>query len=163
MEVTITPWHPISELPVKWELQSLPKLHNHVTNDTLYYNLQWRQPLQTVLSKWPMFEGMEALMLWKIWGKRMRLFSAYAVLPCSMNCFTQTCKRAGEELFKRACSDRPRCFLSWNKGRFRFDIGKKFFTMRMVKNWNRLLREIVNSPFLEAFKTRLDKALSKLV
>ncbi|KFR12130.1 hypothetical protein N306_10914, partial [Opisthocomus hoazin] len=49
------------------------------------------------------------------------------------------------------------------EGRFRLDIRKKFFTMRVVKHWNRLPREVVESPSLETFKARLDRALSNLV
>ncbi|KFP99083.1 hypothetical protein N329_02088, partial [Haliaeetus albicilla] len=49
------------------------------------------------------------------------------------------------------------------KGRFRLDIRKKFFTMRVVRHWNRLPREAVAAPSLEAFKARLDGALSNLV
>ncbi|KFQ99181.1 hypothetical protein Y956_03703, partial [Nipponia nippon] len=49
------------------------------------------------------------------------------------------------------------------KGRFRLDIRKKFFTMRVVKHWNRLPREVVDAPSLEVFKARLDGALSNLV
>jgi len=40
---------------------------------------------------------------------------------------------------------------------------KKFFTMRVVKHWNRLLREVVEAPSLETFKARLDRALKSLV
>ncbi|KFP18196.1 hypothetical protein Z169_01382, partial [Egretta garzetta] len=50
-----------------------------------------------------------------------------------------------------------------NQGRFRLDIKKKFFTMRVVKHWNRLPREVVEAPSLEAFKARLDGALSNLI
>ncbi|KFW62543.1 hypothetical protein AS28_05021, partial [Pygoscelis adeliae] len=49
------------------------------------------------------------------------------------------------------------------EGRFRLDIRKKFFTMRVVRHWNRLLREVVDAPSLEVFKARLDGALSNLV
>ncbi|KFQ99637.1 hypothetical protein N306_04422, partial [Opisthocomus hoazin] len=49
------------------------------------------------------------------------------------------------------------------EGRCRLDIRKKFFTMRVVKHWNRLPREAVASPSLEMFKARLDGALSNLV
>ncbi|KFR06346.1 hypothetical protein N306_04526, partial [Opisthocomus hoazin] len=49
------------------------------------------------------------------------------------------------------------------EGRFRLDIMKKFFTMKVVKHWNRLPREAVDAPSLEVFKARLDRALSNLV
>ena len=49
------------------------------------------------------------------------------------------------------------------EGRFRLVIRKKFFTMRVVKHWNRLPREAVAAPFLEGMKARLVGALSNLV
>ncbi|KFW69382.1 hypothetical protein AS28_06217, partial [Pygoscelis adeliae] len=49
------------------------------------------------------------------------------------------------------------------EGRFRLDIRKKFFTMRVARHWNRLPREVVDAPSLEVFKARLDGALSNLV
>ena len=47
--------------------------------------------------------------------------------------------------------------------RFVLDIRKKFFTVRVVRHWNRLPREAVDAPSLEVFKARLDGALSNLV
>ncbi|KFQ15005.1 hypothetical protein N330_11308, partial [Leptosomus discolor] len=49
------------------------------------------------------------------------------------------------------------------EGRFRLDVRKKFFTLRVVRHWNKLPKEAVDAPSLEAFKTRLDGALSNLV
>ncbi|KGL93336.1 hypothetical protein N301_12285, partial [Charadrius vociferus] len=49
------------------------------------------------------------------------------------------------------------------EGRFRLNIRKKFFTMRVVRHWNRLPREVVEAQSLEAFKARLDVALGNLV
>ncbi|KFP11760.1 hypothetical protein Z169_06931, partial [Egretta garzetta] len=49
------------------------------------------------------------------------------------------------------------------QGRFRLDLRKKFFTMRVVKHCNRLPREVVEAPSLETFKARLDGALSNLI
>ncbi|KFR01048.1 hypothetical protein Y956_01783, partial [Nipponia nippon] len=49
------------------------------------------------------------------------------------------------------------------EGRFKLDIRKKFFTVRVVKHWHRLPREVVDAPSLAVFKARLDGALSNLV
>ncbi|KFW05313.1 hypothetical protein N327_13625, partial [Fulmarus glacialis] len=49
------------------------------------------------------------------------------------------------------------------EGRFSLDIRKKFFTVRVVRHWNRLPREVVDAPSLEVFKARLDEALSNLI
>ncbi|KFO78964.1 hypothetical protein N303_12209, partial [Cuculus canorus] len=49
------------------------------------------------------------------------------------------------------------------RGRFRLDIRRNFFTMRVVRHWHRLPREVVDTPSLEVFKARLDGALGSLV
>ncbi|KFR08744.1 hypothetical protein Y956_01128, partial [Nipponia nippon] len=53
--------------------------------------------------------------------------------------------------------------LKLKEGRFRLGIRKKFFTVRVVKHWNRLPREGVDAPSLEVFKARMDEALSNLI
>ncbi|KFV03076.1 hypothetical protein N339_12526, partial [Pterocles gutturalis] len=49
------------------------------------------------------------------------------------------------------------------ESRFRLNIWKKFFPMKVVRHWNRLPREAVAAPSLAVFKARLDEALSNLV
>ncbi|KFO54209.1 hypothetical protein N302_00830, partial [Corvus brachyrhynchos] len=73
-------------------------------------------------------------------------------------------KKDGEGLFTRACIDRTRGNgLKLKESRFRLDIRKKSFTVRVVRYWHRLPREVVDVPFMELFKARLDGALSNLV
>ena len=73
-------------------------------------------------------------------------------------------RKAGENLLSRACCDRTRsnCF-KVREGRFRPDIRRKFFTVRVVKRRNGLPKEIVEVPSLETFKARLYGILSNLV
>ena len=73
-------------------------------------------------------------------------------------------RKDGEGLFIRECNDRTRGnSFKLKEGRFRLDIRKKFFTVRVVKHWNKLPREVVDVPSLEVLKARLDGALSNLV
>ena len=73
-------------------------------------------------------------------------------------------KQEGEWLFMRVDSYRTRGNgFKLRQGRLRLDIRRQFFTQRVVTHWNRLPKEVVDVPSLEAFKTRLDVALGSLV
>lgn len=66
------------------------------------------------------------------------------------------------EPFIRKCTDRTRGNV-FKQDRFRLDVRNKFFTLRVVRHWKRLPREVVNAPSQGVFKARLYEALSTLV
>jgi len=47
--------------------------------------------------------------------------------------------------------------------KFRLNMRKNFFTLRVTEPWPRQPREAVESPYLEIFKPRLDKVLCILL
>lgn len=68
-----------------------------------------------------------------------------------VNCILDYIKR--ERLFIRVCSDRRwGSGFKLKEGRFRLDIRKELFRMKVVRCWKKLPREAAHVPSLEVFK-----------
>jgi len=97
--------------------------------------------------------------LFSLKKRRLRgnLMSAYKYLKGG-------CQEDEARLFSMVPSDRTRGNRHKLKHRkFYLNMRKNFFPLRVTEPWNRLPREVVESPSLEIFQTRVDEVLCSLL
>ena len=85
--------------------------------------------------------------------QEMRLFSLkrryQGDLIAAFQYLKEAYRKDAEGFFIRKCSNRVRGNgFKLKEVTFRLDIRKKFFTMRVMRHWNRLPREAVDAPSL---------------
>lgn len=123
----------------------------------------------TVGHLWPKKSSLHFLhTLWRLTtasqDKKTEATEADTRSSAAFQCLKGVYRKDEEQHFIREWSNKTRGnSFKIKQDRFRLDIQKKIFTQRMVRNCNRLAREVVGALSLEVFKARLEAALGNLI
>ena len=107
----------------------------------------------------PYEERLKELGMFSLQKRRLR-GDMIALFQYLKGCHTEE----GQDLFSiiPVCRTRNNG-LKLQEPRFHLNIRKNFLTVRAIRQWNQLPREVVGSPTLEAFKVQLDSHLSGML
>jgi len=170
-----------------WRRQLYPVLHQKQHGHQVVYSALLRPHLDYHIQMWSpqfrrdmgllkcvqrwatkMIQGMEHLP----YEDRLRELGLFSLekrrqwgdLRAAFQYLKRNYRKEGNRLYSRVCGDRTRGNdFSLKAGKYRWDIRKKSFTVRVGRHCNRLPRGVVDAPSLETFKARLDKTLSNLI